>query len=853
MKIVHASASHHAMLFAFVAQEVVNAFGPPGGKALRYAVEQYGKKRGQIMAQNVDPENDSANNVLLFDLFREWELFPGQQECLTSKEEGELSVTCLRCPWRTEWTASGMAEYGKYFCGYIESALFEGFGVRDGGLTANWLQGESNCQFVFKGEAYTRFNYEKYEAKKQLLNGRFAVSWEELLSFFFHELRSVVVSTFSNEGEAALSRALDRYELRFGTTARKLLLSDFRQFEQFDDTLVESPAMGTGIFPLQEISRMIETEILVVGGSGAAVSAAVVASEQGRDVLIISKGEIGNSGNLLLAGGGFSLDGYSARHELGYDADDSFTQDDLFDCLIKEGFYLNDQDLVQLYVEKGPAAVKQLLDWADRAHQKILFLRNGTWIASGKCFARALVQGVREHPSIRRLEDCVLLDLLTTNGCVTGALALSLMTGEIILVRAKAVILATGGFQPFHIHNTVSDVTGDGQAIACRAGAELVDMEFLLFMPTALDPPELRYSIYPFVFESNLPNLHYQFLDRDFCPLDIPFALETRFRGKKISKLVNSYLFSQAQMQEKTTDRGGLYLDYSANSFTVKRQSLSLFFDRFSQWHKRGYYNGESLDNVEQAILNDVPLEIIAACEYSMGGIQVDSMMRTSVTGLFAAGEVTGGTFGACRAGDGIVEMLVHGITAGEQASKYCSECKWLGELDLDQISELLIRYLRFFNNKGGISSLQLFNDIQSVCDEKFRILRNETGLKSALDQIKQFQLHLDEMCSLNCKEHIYNIEWLRALQCDNLLLCCKAGILAAIERRESRGFHFRSDFPKVDHNNYLLKYYSSFHDGILTVSRRKPRLTQNQVRFPKGTHASIMAYLTDPDLHYKR
>ena len=98
MKIVHASASHHAMLFAFVAQEVVNAFGPPGGKALRYAVEQYGKKRGQIMAQNVDPENDSANNVLLFDLFREWELFPGQQECLTSKEEGELSVTCLRCP-----------------------------------------------------------------------------------------------------------------------------------------------------------------------------------------------------------------------------------------------------------------------------------------------------------------------------------------------------------------------------------------------------------------------------------------------------------------------------------------------------------------------------------------------------------------------------------------------------------------------------------------------------------------------------------------------------------------------------------------------------------------------------------
>ena len=579
--------------------------------------------------------------------------------------------------------------------------------------------------------------------------------------------------------------------------------------------------------------------------------AAVEAARKGLDVTLLSKGKVGKSGNLIMAGGGFGVDGHSAKHEMGIEeADDSFTKEDMMDCLVKEGFYLSDQDLTELYVQEGPAVTEKYLQWAKNCGQKFVFMPNGTWIASGRSFARALEQGLKENPQIHRLEDCTLVEVLRDEERVTGALALDIYRGEMILIQAKAVILATGGYQPFDVNNTSSDMTGDGQAIAYRAGAELVDMEFILGMPTALQPAEMQGSIYPFVFEFNMPKLRYRLLDRNMQPISISEDVIRRFRGKKISKLVNSYYFSQAKAQGRLTDRNGLYLDYSENTLEEKQASIEAFYQRFSAWHPYGYYNGESLSGVENAILNDIPLEVTLGFEYSLGGIQVDREMRTSVPGLFAAGEVTSGTFGACRAGDGILEMLVQGEKAGITASEFCA-CRRHREVDWGQVRELLNHHSKYFRDRAGISPHLLFGQIQRACTEGFGLLRNEAGLRQTLEKLVQLNLQLENLCCVSDRCPAYNMEWIKAMQCENLLICCKAGVIAALERRESRGCHMRSDYPKVDHDNYLIKYVFRREKGAMVMSSRLPK-TQGAL-LPTGTRETIMDYLTDPDLDYRR
>lgn len=845
MEIVLSSASHHAMLFAYVAKEVMDGFGAEGRQTIVRAVERYGRQRGRRMAMRARLDGVELD-ALSYDLYSEWGCFPGQVECVAAKEEGSFQLHYHRCPWYTEWKHFGMLEYGRCYCDHVDAAILEGFGVAGGALTGSRVDGCATCDLVFTGAGYTREAFERYEARKQRLGERAKLPWEYHVGHLYQSLRDCVEERFGREGHRALKRALKSYGLQFGAAARDLVLAYAdRDYDALPDYLPRQEAARAG----GGIDRLIETDVLVAGGSGAAVTAAVTAAEQGLDVTMLSKGKIGNSGNLLMAGGGFCVDGWSARHELGLEADDSFTKADMLDCLLKEGFFLNDQDLAQLYVEEGPAAAGQFLDWAGRAGQKYLFLPNGTWIASGRSFARALEQGMREHDGIRRLEDCVVTDVLTSDGRVTGALALDLYRGEILLVRAKAVVLATGGFQPFGMNNTVTDMTGDGQAIACRAGAELVDMEFLLGMPTALEPEEMRGSIYPFVFEFNLPDLRYRLLDRGLRPLELPPEAE-RFRGKKISKLVNSFCFAQAGMRGALTDRGGLYLDYSENSLQARKESLERFYDRFSAWHRRGCYNGESLAGVEEAILSGRPLEIALGYEYSLGGVQVDRDMRTCVEGLFAAGEVTGGAFGACRAGDGILEMLVQGRRAGRSAAGFCRG-RALRDTDPELLNACVERQLRWFQHDSGLSPVRLFEEIQRTCDAGFGLPRSEAGLRETLDKLLRLRFQLEHQCCIHSPERRYNLEWLRALQCENLLLCCEAGVRAALERRESRGCHIRSDYPQVDHDHYLVKYVFRSRDGGLDMTTRRPRT--GACALPTGQKASVMDYLTDPELDYRR
>lgn len=596
--------------------------------------------------------------------------------------------------------------------------------------------------------------------------------------------------------------------------------------------------------------RTVECDVLAAGGSGAGITAAIYAARSGARAAIVSKGKIGVSGNAIMAGGGFGVDGESGRDLLGLDfADPSFTKERLFDCIVKESFYLADQNMVRQYVEDGPVVVRDYLGWAERAGLDFFCCPPANWIASGLCFQKALLQGLRETPGIGCFEDIAIVEVLTNGGRACGAVGIDVYTGETILFRAGAVVLGTGGYMPFSFHNTVTDMTGDGPAMAYRAGARLADMEFILSFPTAVVPREMRGSIYPYVFEYNMRNLRYTIRDKNGDPLPIPDEVIKLSRGGKLSKLVASYYFGHAARQGLAGPNGGFFYDYSENSREEKEAGLKIFYSRFDRWHRHGFYKGESLAEVERMLCADEPIEVGIGAEYCMGGVEINENMQSAVPGLYVAGEAGSGVFGACRVGDGLVEMLCQGMRAGLHAAEYIRQAA-APEPDMQQADACLGKLLGMFEHTGGTGPLALYHEVQAACDAGFGVIRDAGGLDRALERILELREAWGNV-TLSGKSRTYNLEWLGALQTENLLICCEAGIRAAIERKESRGCHIRSDFPQVDHDHYLLKYIHYAEDGKMVTQTRKPNA--DSLPLPAGCRKTVIDYFLDPSLQYKR
>ncbi len=222
MKIITSSASHHAMLFAYVTREVVATFGQRGEDAVIRAVRRYGLQRGRRMAMRAKQDGVMPDGMS-YDLYGEWECFPGQVECTQSLEDGGYILSFHRCPWHTDWKRFGMMEYGKCYCGYVDAAIIEGLGLENSALCASRMDGHPTCDLRFCDRSYTEEDLRRQQAQKENLHGQEKMPWEYHVGHLYQALRDVLQEEFGSAGRRALKQAMKYYEIHFGPVAKKLV------------------------------------------------------------------------------------------------------------------------------------------------------------------------------------------------------------------------------------------------------------------------------------------------------------------------------------------------------------------------------------------------------------------------------------------------------------------------------------------------------------------------------------------------------------------------------------------------------------------------------------------------------
>ncbi|MDP4152216.1 MAG: FAD-binding protein [Bacillota bacterium] len=598
-------------------------------------------------------------------------------------------------------------------------------------------------------------------------------------------------------------------------------------------------------------SNSIHTDVLCIGGGGAGITAAISARKQGAHVTLVSKGKIGNSGNTIMIGGSYSMDGESAKNYGFQKANASFNKDYLFEQIVKQSFFLSEQNLVQQYVDESPDVVYQCYQWGEQAKIKQNFFAPGGWMLSGHALGKALLQGLHETSGIETVEDTVIVDLLKSDDKISGAVGFDVYTGEPVHIHAKSVVMGTGGFQPFSVTSTNSDmIAGDGIAMAYRAGAQLADMEFMIFIPTALEPQSSKGSILPFLlYSSGIP---IGTLDGEGNAIKIPKPMRKMAKGSELDKVIFNYYWSARLAQGKGTENSGLYMDFSKLAklpgfiFNFGFKELLKYFKDF---YKYGYYHSDDLFYFKKLMLEKKKMEFALCSEYSMGGIVIDEKMATRVRGLFAAGEAGSGVFGACRVADATTEMMVQGTRAGISAAEYAQKAEQ-PKTDEQQVNAILNKIQAPIFRAEGVNPVATIQKIHRAADQGFGSIRNEEELTAALAEIEHIkEVDLPHLCA-QCKSPSYNYERLCALQAENMLTCTEAGIRAALMRRESRGFHLRSDYPQVDNDRFAVRILEEQGPDHMLMSERKPSVTR--IPTPSGNEENVPEFMLRQKLKFK-
>ena len=525
--------------------------------------------------------------------------------------------------------------------------------------------------------------------------------------------------------------------------------------------------------------KTISTDVLIIGSGGAGSRAAIEVDDAGLKATIVSKGLSFRSGCTGMAEGG-----YNAVFKT-VDKDDSI--DAHIHDTLKGGSYLNDKKLVEILVNESPKRLIDLENYGalfDRQESGQIDQRP----FGGQSYRRTCYQGDRtgaellnalKEEIIKRdiecIEEVMITSLVTDGNQVIGATGLNLKDSSLIYFKAKSVILASGGAgQLYPVTSNTFQKNGDGYAISYRAGADLIDMEQVQFHPTGMVAPESKKGV--LVTEAvraeggKLINSEGERFMSRYAPEKMELA----------TRDVVARSIYQEIIEGRGTENGGVYLDISHlddDYIDEKLETMVLQFENVGVDIKHG------------------PIEVAPTAHHFMGGLKINTDASTSLDNLFGAGEVCGGVHGANRlGGNALADTQVFGKIAGESAAKAAKSTEIKSNDDMVNAEASRIEGLI---KKGSIKPQEFKNNIKKLMWEKVAIVREEKTLNEALKELQEMQKDLVNLDVKDTKQ--YNTDLVTAIEVINMVEICILTVKSAILRRESRGAHFRSDFPETN------------------------------------------------------
>ncbi|RMF92699.1 MAG: FAD-binding protein [Nitrospinota bacterium] len=540
-----------------------------------------------------------------------------------------------------------------------------------------------------------------------------------------------------------------------------------------------------------DVYETLQTDILILGSGGAGLCAAIHAHDSGLPlrITLAVKGLFGKSGCTRMVQGGYNV----VLHP-----EDSFEKH--FVDTLQGGQFLNNQELAWLLVTTAPERVRELENkigcFFDRnpdgtIHQKPFAGQSfDRTVHRGDLTGIEIINRLAEQVyrrGITILEEHRALELLldSTHERVVGALLLDIREGSFLVVQAKAVLLATGGGPSMYkIFASSADKSTDGIAIGYRAGAELIDMEMVQFHPTGLLAADSQLT--GTVLEEGLRGaggyLYNGKMERFMARYD-PERME---RSTRDIVARSSYL----EIQEgRGTPRGGVYIDVSHLGADFVRQHFPGMVERCRDMGFR---------------LDEEPVEVSPTAHYMMGGIRMDGECRSTLPGLFVAGEDSGGVHGANRlGGNGVACSTVFGGIAGESLARYAADTPHHPYQET-QVQAMIAETLRPFKQpeKGAPNLYALRQELRELMWEKVGLVREEKALQAALQRIAELQEDCQRVALSGGRR--FNLAWQDLLNLQNLLTVSALITQSALVRRESRGSHYRLDYPETDNHHYL-------------------------------------------------
>ncbi len=525
----------------------------------------------------------------------------------------------------------------------------------------------------------------------------------------------------------------------------------------------------------------VSTDVLIVGSGAAGLRAAIEARNLGVDVLLVTKTRLLSSASVMAEGG--------INAALGnVDKDDSWEKH--FEDTVRAGAFLNDQDLVEVLVKEVIDRVYELEEWGavfSRFENGLIAQRPfGKQSRRRTCFAAdrtgheivSTLLDVALDLGIEMLEYHYVSKILVSNTRVAGAVVWDIRGWTPIIVRTKAIVLASGGAsQVYEITTTPAEATGDGMVLALDAGAALKDMEMVQFHPTGLAWPEAARG--QLVTEA--------VRGEGGILLN---ALGERFMAKYASKemeLAGRDVVARAIWREvaegRGTPHGGVYLDIThvpCERIKERLESTYRFLLRLG------------IDMCRDRI------EVTPTAHYFMGGIRIYVDASTDVKGLYAAGEVASGVHGANRlGGNSLADALVFGRRAGASAALYARNNGY-ASIDRDSIDSEIQRIESFSKWRNGYSLpyTVIRNRLRETMWSYVAVIRHGDGLLRALNEIEYLKRELLPRLAVE-DGRSFSLAMLRTLETVNMLRVAEVVVRSALLRTESRGAHYREDYPE--------------------------------------------------------